>query len=84
MHNFVLACPSCNRSKSDSLAAKVHLDKWIELTTKNSDAIVRIGEQVGVSANLETSLAISKWGYGTAIDSEATFWITPLIHKTFV
>jgi 5-methylcytosine-specific restriction endonuclease McrA len=35
MHNFVLACPSCNRSKSDSLAARVHLDRW-EKAVKNN------------------------------------------------
>jgi 5-methylcytosine-specific restriction endonuclease McrA len=74
MHNFVLACPSCNRSKSDSLAAKVHLDKWMELTTKNSDAIARVGEQVGVSSNLDTSIAILEWGYRTAAKNNSVFW----------
>jgi 5-methylcytosine-specific restriction endonuclease McrA len=77
MHNFVLACPSCNRSKSDSLAARVHLDKWIKLTTKNSDAIVRIGERAGVSSNLETSIAIAKWGYGIAKQDQNSLWLSP-------
>ena len=77
MHNFVLACPNCNRSKSDSLAAKVHLDRWIKLTSQNSAEIIRIGEQVGVSANLETSLAIAKWAYGAAANINAVFWKTP-------
>jgi len=74
MHNFVLACPSCNRSKSDSLAAKVHLDKWMELTTKNSDVIARIGELVGASSNLNTSIAIAEWGYRTAAKNSSFFW----------
>ena len=77
MHNFVLACPSCNRSKSDSLAAKIHLDKWAELTTKNSEAIAKIGEQVGVSSNLETSLAITKWGYGAVQQDQNCLWLRP-------
>lgn len=29
-HNFVLAHPSCNRSKSDALAARPHLERWLE------------------------------------------------------
>lgn len=77
MHNFVLACPNCNRSKSDTLAAKIYLDMWIKLTSQNSDEIIRIGEQVGVSANLETSLAIAKWAYGAAANINAVFWKTP-------
>jgi hypothetical protein len=75
MHNFVLACPSCNRSKSDSLAAKIHLDKWMELTSKNSEAIARIGERAGVSPNLETSIAIAKWGYEQSSQNNADFWV---------
>jgi 5-methylcytosine-specific restriction endonuclease McrA len=75
MHNFVLACPECNRSKSDTLAAKMHLNKWVELITNNSEAVAKIGEQAGVSSNLETSLAIAKWGYELAINNNVDFWI---------
>ena len=77
MHNFVLACPNCNRSKSDSLAAKIHLDKWMELTSKNSEAIARIGERAGVSSNLETSIAVAKWGYGIAKQDKNFLWLSP-------
>ena len=77
MHNFVLACPNCNRSKSDSLAAKIHLDKWNQSTTKNSEAIVKIGERAGVSSNLETSIAIAKWGYGIAKQDQNSLWLSP-------
>ena len=77
MHNFVLACPTCNRSKSDTLAAKIHLDKWVELTTNNSEAVAKIGEQAGVSSNLETSHAIAKWGYETGAYTNAAYWIKP-------
>jgi 5-methylcytosine-specific restriction endonuclease McrA len=63
MHNFVLACPSCNRSKSDSLAAKIHLDKWTELTAKNSEAIHSIGEKTGILVARDTSLKVVSWAY---------------------
>jgi 5-methylcytosine-specific restriction endonuclease McrA len=77
MHNFVLACPNCNRSKSDSLAARIHLDKWSQSATKNSEAIVKIGERAGVSSNLETSIAIAKWGYGIAKQDQNSLWLSP-------
>jgi hypothetical protein len=75
MHNFVLACPNCNRSKSDSLAARIHLDKWSQSATKNSEAIVKIGGRAGVSSNLETSVAIAKWGYEQSSQNNADFWV---------
>lgn len=81
MHNFVLACPSCNRSKSDSLAARIHLNKWTELTAKNSEAIARIGERAGVSSNLNTSIAIAEWGYGAAIEANGLVWNGPKSHE---
>ena len=80
MHNFVLACPTCNRSKSDTLAAKIHLDKWVKLTTKNSDAIAKIGELTGVSESLKTSVSITKWAYHSAIDSIGSTWISSKRH----
>ena len=74
MHNFVLACCVCNKSKSDTLAAKIHLDRWVELTTKNSKEIQRIGEQAGISANLDTSIAIAKWGYKSTTLNNGLTW----------
>jgi hypothetical protein len=81
MHNFVLACPTCNRSKSDTLAAKIHLDKWLKITAKNSDAIAKIGGQARVSTNLDTSIAIAKWGYEAATHNNAAFWINRSQYK---
>jgi 5-methylcytosine-specific restriction endonuclease McrA len=75
IHNFVLACPSCNRSKSDSLAAKVHLDKWAQAVKENDEAITKIGEVVGVVTNLETSLSITQWSYSAANGGQASRWV---------
>jgi 5-methylcytosine-specific restriction endonuclease McrA len=75
MHNFVLACPSCNRSKSDSLAAKTHLDKWTELTAKNSEAIHSIGEKTGILAAGDTSLKVIRWAYEASTLAKSSLWI---------
>jgi 5-methylcytosine-specific restriction endonuclease McrA len=77
MHNFVLACPSCNRSKSDSLAARVHLDKWIKAVKNHDDAITQTGRAVGITANVETSLSIALWGYGAGSGGPTSGWVKP-------
>jgi hypothetical protein len=51
------------------------------LINNNSEAITKIGEQVGVSSNLETSLAIAKWGYGTTSQNQNYCWISPKQYK---
>jgi 5-methylcytosine-specific restriction endonuclease McrA len=75
MHNFVLACPSCNRSKSDSLAARGHLDKWAELTAKNSEAIHSVGEKTGILAMRDTSLKVVSWAYEASTLAKSSLWI---------
>jgi hypothetical protein len=51
-HNFVISHPSCNRSKSDTIAAKPHLERWLEHITRNDDALKEIGEAAGRNADL--------------------------------
>jgi 5-methylcytosine-specific restriction endonuclease McrA len=75
MHNFVLACPRCNRSKSDSLAAKIHLDKWTELTAKNSEALHNIGEKAGILAARDTSLKVVCWAYEASTLAKCSLWV---------
>lgn len=77
MHNFVLACPACNRSKSDTLAAKNYFNKWEELAAKNSDEIVNIGMKSGIPSSLVTSIAVARWGYETCIKNNGAVWLGP-------
>jgi hypothetical protein len=39
-HNFVLAHAKCNRSKSDSLAGRAHLQRWLERLVKQADTLL--------------------------------------------
>lgn len=75
MHNFVLACQSCNRSKSDTLAAKGHLENWREYSSRHADDLAEIGIHAGRSANLQSSLAVTRWSYGNAYASGAQAWV---------
>ena len=75
MHNFVLAHPACNRSKSDTLAAKGHLTNWREYSSRHEEDLAEIGILAGRSANLETSLAVTRWSYGNGYASGAQSWV---------
>ena len=75
MHNFVLACQSCNRSKSDTLAAKGHLENWREYSSRHEDDLAEIGILAGRSANLQSSLAVTRWSYGNGYASGAQTWV---------
>jgi 5-methylcytosine-specific restriction endonuclease McrA len=75
MHNFVLAHPTCNRSKSDTLAAKVHLDHWLNYSQLHGNGLTDVGKVAGVIADLSASLAVARWGYEMAANSGAQAWL---------
>ena len=74
-HNFVLAHPACNRSKSDTLAARTHLLKWLEFTNRFGDQLQEIGSDAGINADRATTMAVGKWGYGNGLTSDGQAWI---------
>ena len=75
MHNFVLAHPACNRSKSDTLAARPHLERWLEHITKNDDDLREIGWTAGRTADVASTRAVARWGYANALSSGAQAWL---------
>lgn len=74
MHNFVLAHPSCNRSKADALAAKVHLERWLQYINQCNDDLLEVAAAAGRSADRQASLAVARWGYGNAQSGGAQAW----------
>ena len=74
-HNFVLTHPSCNRSKSDALAAKPHLQRWLDFLEKNGDDLIEIGSKAGVNVDASTSLSVAFWGYENGLSSGSQAWI---------
>ena len=76
-HNFVLAHPTCNRSKSDTLAAGPHLERWLERIDRHANAISDIAMTAGMLADPQVSLKIADWGYTTAIARGGSAWLAP-------
>jgi len=74
-HNFVLAHPSCNRSKSATLAARPHLERWLERLELRSDALAEIGQAAGLVVDAQVSRQIAAWGYTSAMASGGSAWL---------
>jgi hypothetical protein len=76
-HNFVLAQPTCSRSKSGTLAAGPHLERWLERIGRHADALQEIGMAAGMLADAQVSRKITAWGYVVAIARGGSAWLAP-------
>lgn len=76
--NLVLACPNCNRSKSDMLAAKVHLHKWLDVVLFDEARSSEIGK-LGFVADRDCAYKVGIWAYQNGVDSNSLAWETPKI-----
>ena len=74
-HNFVLTHASCNRSKSNTLAARPHLERWIERLTRHGDNLIEIGFTAGISTDIEAYFHVMHWAYGNAVAGGASVWL---------
>ncbi|WP_429356465.1 HNH endonuclease [Paraburkholderia sp. 32] len=75
-HNLVLAHPACNRSKSDTLAAKSHLEKWLKRLTTKSDDLSEIGALAGMANDRVTANRVAAWGYTAANTAGGRAWLS--------
>jgi 5-methylcytosine-specific restriction endonuclease McrA len=74
-HNFVLAHPQCNRSKSDSLAGKRYLEQWLERLMIRSSQLSEIGAVAGVTADDITARRVAAWSYANAYAAQGRAWV---------
>jgi 5-methylcytosine-specific restriction endonuclease McrA len=80
--NFVLAHPSCNRSKSDTLAAKPHLERWLERIYLKEDQLAEIGNLTGIAGERDTLRKVAGWAYTNAADCHGRAWFFPTCYET--
>jgi 5-methylcytosine-specific restriction endonuclease McrA len=73
--NFVLAHGGCNRSKSDILAAKLHVENWLEQITRHQDDISQIALDAGVISDQQTILSVARWSYQQGHEAGAHAWV---------
>lgn len=75
--NFILAHPTCNRSKSDTLAALPHLERWLERINNRSDDLSEIGSKAGFISDLGLIKKVGGWAYLNAMHANANAWLKP-------
>jgi 5-methylcytosine-specific restriction endonuclease McrA len=80
-HNFVLAHPSCNRSKSDTLAARPHLERWLERLDQRDESLSEIGRAAGLIADAKVTRRVAAWGYTSAMASGGRAWLAPNLYE---
>ena len=76
-HNFVLAHPHCNRSKSDSLAGLPHLRRWRQRIDQRSETLTTVGLAAGLLAEPDTIYRVAQWAYSSAAATLAQGWLSP-------
>jgi 5-methylcytosine-specific restriction endonuclease McrA len=74
IHNFVLACPHCNTSKSDALASGRHLAHWMERNALYGDALTANAEDIGIPANRAVIEMRALALYEADLAKGAAFW----------
>lgn len=74
-HNFVLAHRGCNNDKRAMLAAKRHLDHWLNRFEHFGNEIAgRLAEQ-GFVADYNASVRVARWAYEQGVQVGGQGWI---------
>ncbi len=81
-HNFVLAHAGCNHHKSDMLAAKPHLDRWLERNERYGDEIAGRVCQSGFLADKKCTWTVAKWAYSQVASSAGIVWVRDKITES--
>ena len=73
--NFVLTHANCNAAKRDILAARRHLDHWLERNLSNGDDILRSLEHLGFVMDRRVTSMIALWAYQQAANQGSHGWL---------
>jgi 5-methylcytosine-specific restriction endonuclease McrA len=73
-HNF-LAHASCNRSKSDYLAAEPHLGAWLNRNDRFKGELAGWFDEQGIVHDLDASVSVARWAYGQLSHVDGRVWV---------
>ncbi len=74
-HNFVLAHPSCNNSKSDFLAAEQHLGEWTVRNRCHANELEERLTDAGLTHDQFASKRIAEWAYEQVEKAKGQVWV---------
>ena len=74
-HNFVVAHRGCNNDKRDMLAAKSHLERWLDRNERRGQDLGEQLQNQGFISNLASTTEVAKWAYGEALRMRGFAWI---------
>ena len=80
-HNFVLAHPRCNSSKSDYLAAEQHLQSWSERNHTHSHELAERLRDAGLPSDSSASLRITEWAYEQVERANGQVWLNDAVFQ---
>lgn len=74
-HNFVLSHRGCNNDKREMLAAKRHLESWMERMHSRGKEIGELLAEKGFVSDEECSTHIARWAYQQGVAVHAVGWV---------
>lgn len=74
-HNFVLAHATCNRNKSDRLAAFPHIIHWCQRNDDHARSMAAEFDRQGLVYDLDATLTITRWSYNQVEMAHGMVWL---------
>ena len=74
-HNFVLSHRGCNNDKRDMLAAKQHLENWMERIQRRGGEMGDLLSKSGFVSDVECSIQIARWAYQQTVSIGGMGWV---------
>ena len=74
-HNFVLAHTTCNQHNRDTLAAPVHLERWVRRSLDEGAALREMLDSARFPYDVDASMSVAEWSYENAERAGALVWV---------
>jgi HNH endonuclease len=74
-HNLALAHRTCNRQKSDLLAAETHLEHWLRRNADHDAALGEAGQQAGLIVDAAGTHSVATWAYSHGAQLHSGAWL---------